>query len=118
MDIQDGIKSFRKRKGYSLQADLAEAAECSVATISSIERGERKPSYELSVKLLELGATVEELFGVPCNCNKVEAKAEEPAPRPSQQDAFREVFQRLEALEKERAKWAGYEPDKRSRGAG
>lgn len=113
----DGIKAFRKRINCN-QLELAEKLEISGNTVSQWESGLRKPSYEVLKQLLELGATVEELFGVPCNCNKVEAKAEEPAPRPSQQDAFREVFQRLEALEKERAKWAGYEPDKRSRGAG
>ena len=94
MAIQDGIRIFRKRKGFDLQADLAKAAGCSVATISSIERGERKPSYELSVKLLELGATTEELFGIDCRGSCPHAEKEPELSENAQ------ILKRLESLER------------------
>lgn len=110
------ILEFRRRIGCT-QQQLGESTGVSASMVAQWESGKKDPSYDSLKRMFQLGATVEELFGVPCNCAKAEAKTDAPVEM-SQLEAFREVFKRLEALEKERAKWAGYEPDKRSRGAG
>ena len=46
MDISERLKELRVKKGYS-QAELADKLHISKSTISMIEAGSRKPSYEL-----------------------------------------------------------------------
>jgi transcriptional regulator with XRE-family HTH domain len=63
-----GLKSFRKRAGYKTQTALAKVLKMNTANISEWEAGNKLPSYQVIKKLFEMGATVEELFGVKCNC--------------------------------------------------
>jgi len=59
-----GLKSFRNRAGYSTQMALAKELGIGTANVSEWELGRGYPSYLVIKKLLELGATVEELFGI------------------------------------------------------
>ena len=63
VDIKDGLKHFRFRKNFK-QEDLANALEVNQQNISVWEAGRACPSYQTLRKLLELGATVEEIFGI------------------------------------------------------
>lgn len=56
---------FCRRIGIN-QTELAEQCGVSKAVVSQWNSGKRFPSYESIRKLLELGATVEELFGIDC----------------------------------------------------
>jgi len=58
------IKTFRDRVGYKTQMALAKELGIGTANVSEWELGKGRPSYAILEKLLELGATVEELFGV------------------------------------------------------
>jgi transcriptional regulator with XRE-family HTH domain len=60
-----GLKSFRERMGYRTQTALANALDRTIANVSEWELGKGFPSYQVIKRLLELGATVEELFDVP-----------------------------------------------------
>lgn len=55
--------SFLARKKMS-QADLAKALDTTPGNVNRWAKGDGVPGYELCVKLLELGMTTEELFGV------------------------------------------------------
>lgn len=57
------LQSFLDRVNIK-QADLAKAIDTSPGNVNRWAKGEGVPSYELCVKLLELGMTTEELFGV------------------------------------------------------
>ena len=57
------ILSFLQRKGYS-QTSLAEKLGTSSQNVNRWVSGVGVPSYELCKKLLELGMTIEELFGI------------------------------------------------------
>lgn len=46
------------------QAELAKELETSPANVNKWVKKEGVPSYELCCKLLELGMTIEELFGI------------------------------------------------------
>lgn len=46
MDISERLKELRIKKGYS-QSELADKLHVSKSTISMIELGSRKPSYEM-----------------------------------------------------------------------
>jgi transcriptional regulator with XRE-family HTH domain len=63
MDIKSGLKSFRLRKGFN-QEDLAKALGVNQQNISLWEAGRGYPSYLVLKKLLEIGAMVEEVFGI------------------------------------------------------
>lgn len=52
MDISERLKELRAKKGYS-QAELADKLHVSKSTISMIEAGSRKPSYELMEQLAD-----------------------------------------------------------------
>lgn len=52
MDISERLKELRNKKGYS-QAELADKLHVSKSTISMIEAGSRKPSYELMEQLAD-----------------------------------------------------------------
>ena len=52
MDISERLKELRTKKGYS-QSELADKLHVSKSTISMIEAGSRKPSYELMEQLAD-----------------------------------------------------------------
>jgi transcriptional regulator with XRE-family HTH domain len=64
--LKTGILSFMRRKHIS-QKSLAKIFSCTDAMVSCIVSGKNKPSYDKLKILLEMGATVEELFGVEYN---------------------------------------------------
>jgi len=64
MEVENGIKKFRQRLQISTQEALAKELGVNQATISNWEKGEFLQTYEPIRKLFEMGATVEELFGV------------------------------------------------------
>jgi len=66
VETKDGIKSFRDRLRFN-QAELAEKLGIVQGNITAWESGRGTPSFQISKKLLELGITVEELFGVKYN---------------------------------------------------
>ena len=57
------IFSFLRRKKMK-QADLARSLETVPGNVTRWVKGEGVPSYELCAKLLSLGMTVKELFGI------------------------------------------------------
>ncbi|WP_407444878.1 helix-turn-helix transcriptional regulator [Fibrobacter sp.] len=57
------LLKFLSRKDMT-QADLAKALETSPGNVNRWAKNEGVPSYELCSKLLELGMTTEELFGI------------------------------------------------------
>ena len=60
------LKSYLNRTGFS-KADLCRklGLDAKSSLLSSYEKGRSDPSYDMCVKLLQLGMTVEELFGKP-----------------------------------------------------
>lgn len=70
------IKAFRERVGYKTQMALAKELGIGTANVSEWELGKGRPSYAILEKLLELGATVEELFGFEYNEKQRLVKAE------------------------------------------
>ncbi|MDR2593916.1 MAG: helix-turn-helix domain-containing protein [Fibromonadaceae bacterium] len=60
---KNNILGFVERKKIS-QKELAKSLNCTVSQVSCIISGKSKPSYGKIKKLLEMGATVEELFGM------------------------------------------------------
>jgi transcriptional regulator with XRE-family HTH domain len=66
-----GLKNFRKRKGWQ-QSELAEILKCgNVTTYNNWETGKREPRFAIIQQLFELGASVEELFGVPYTAERM-----------------------------------------------
>ena len=61
------MKSYLNRTGFS-KADLCRklGLDAKSSLLSSYEKGRSDPSYDMCVKLLQLGMTVEELFGKEC----------------------------------------------------
>lgn len=59
------IQEFIERMGMKGHEDLAKRIGVKKGTVSSWSSGDRTPTYDMCVKLLELGMTVEELFGKP-----------------------------------------------------
>lgn len=53
MDLKDVMKSQRNLLGIS-QADLAEMAQVSIATVKDIERGKGNPSLATVNKILDI----------------------------------------------------------------
>lgn len=84
MEHKIGLKLFRNRLGIS-QEEMAEKLGCIKTTYQSWENGRRrKPPLDVIRKLFELGATVEELFGIKYNVemkiipkNELEKQVEE-----------------------------------------
>lgn len=57
------IKKLRNQRGWS-QTDLAQKIQISNSYMSQMESGERKPSYEVLVKLADaFGVSIDELIG-------------------------------------------------------
>lgn len=63
METKDGIRNFRERMRFN-QAELAEKLGIIQQNVSVWESGKGFPSFQVAKKLLELGATVEEVFGI------------------------------------------------------
>ena len=59
------IKDFIKRAGIPNQAELARMLGVSNNTVSMWATGRRTPTFDICRQLLEMGMTVEELFGKP-----------------------------------------------------
>ena len=59
------IQDFIERMGFKGHEDLAKKLGVKKGTVSSWSSGDRTPTYDMCQKLLELGMTVEELFGKP-----------------------------------------------------
>lgn len=59
------IQEFIKRVGIADHEELAEKVGVSKKAVDSWSSGGRTPTYDVCHKLLELGMTVEELFGKP-----------------------------------------------------
>lgn len=55
--------SFLSRRKMS-QADLAKALATTPGNVNRWAKGDGVPGYDLCVKLLEMGMTTEELFGI------------------------------------------------------
>jgi transcriptional regulator with XRE-family HTH domain len=62
-----GIKNFRERSGIKTQAKLADMLGVEQTSVSIWELGKSMPGSKIIQKLLKLGATVEELFGIEYN---------------------------------------------------
>jgi len=58
-----GLKKFRKRMEFR-QNQLAEMLDVSPVAYNFYEKGKNEPDFKTYKKLFELGATVEELFGI------------------------------------------------------
>jgi len=69
-----GLKKFRKRMDFK-QNQLAEMLNVSPVAYNFYEKGKNEPDFKTYKKLFELGATVEELFGVR-SLNKILPKTE------------------------------------------
>jgi len=63
----NGIRKFRERLHIKTQAELAEMLGVEQTSVSVWELGKSMPGSKIMQKLLKLGATVEELFGVEYN---------------------------------------------------
>lgn len=59
------IKDFIERVGIKSQEDLAKMLGVTNNTISLWAKGKRYPTHQMSTRLLDMGMTVEELFGKP-----------------------------------------------------
>lgn len=59
------IQNFIDRVGIRSHEELAEKIGATKSAVSSWSAGVRTPTYEKCLALLELGMTVEELFGKP-----------------------------------------------------
>jgi len=70
-----GLKKFRKRMDFR-QNQLAEMLDVSPVAYNFYEKGKNEPDFKTYKKLFELGATVEELFGINYSPNKILPKTE------------------------------------------
>ena len=59
------LQEFKKRAGFKNFEDLARAIGVKKSTVDAWSAGVRTPTYEMCVKLLDAGMTVEELFDKP-----------------------------------------------------
>ena len=59
------VQEFIDRVGIKSHEELAEKIGATKSAVSSWSAGVRTPTYDMCVKLLELGMTVKELFGKP-----------------------------------------------------
>ena len=57
------VQEFINRVGISSHEELAEKLGVEKGTVSSWSSGVRNPTYKVCIKLLDMGMTVEELFG-------------------------------------------------------
>ena len=97
----DGFRHFRYRLDLK-QRELAEHLGVSASAVSEIENGDRLPTYNQIKTLLQLGATVEELFGI--DCRKTCPNAAKDPPPPDHQDDYlsrREVMHLIQSAIKD-----------------
>ncbi len=80
------IDSFMKRLGCKNQQELADKLGISQGSVSAWGSGSRSPRYEDCVRLLQMGMTVEELFGI--------SEAEKNVEKISSLKDFVELFQK------------------------
>lgn len=59
------VNEFIKRVGIKSLEELAGQVGAKPSTVYAWSSGSRTPTYDMCVKLLDLGMTVEELFGKP-----------------------------------------------------
>ena len=59
------INGFIRRMGVDGHEGLARMLDTTKKAVDSWSSGDRSPTYDMCVKLLELGMSVEELFGKP-----------------------------------------------------
>lgn len=65
LKIKDFIEREGERLGIRKQEDLASALGVSDQTVSNWAKGKTFPVHQTEFQLLEMGMTVEELFGFP-----------------------------------------------------
>ncbi len=87
-----GLKKFRERKRFR-QNQLAEMLGISNTVYNYWEKGRNNPSFVIYQKLIEMGATVEELFGIPYS-----ARADEG--EPGLLEEIKNLKKRVEDLER------------------
>ena len=92
MDIQN----FIKREKIADHEELAKKVGVSKRTVDSWSSGVRTPTYEVCKKLLELGMTVEELFGKPYRSSI--ASAESSFERKSD-FFFKKLFDKIDKID-------------------
>lgn len=92
MDIQN----FIKREKIADHEELAKKVGVSKRTVDSWSSGARTPTYEVCQKLLELGMTVEELFGKPYRSSI--ASAESSFERKSD-FFFKKLFDKIDKID-------------------
>ena len=63
--IKIRIKEFMRRVGIASREELADRLGVKKETVDSWATGERNPTLAKAKEILELGMTVEELFGKP-----------------------------------------------------
>jgi transcriptional regulator with XRE-family HTH domain len=93
-----GIKCFRERMRIKTQAELAEKLGVEQTSVSVWELGKSMPGSKIMQKLLELGATVEELFEVKYN-EIHNLGVQEAVPKKYGDDLEGKIMKKLEALE-------------------
>jgi len=62
--MESNFRAFRERIGIKTQSELAKKLGIDTANISNWENGKAYPSFLVTKQLLEMGASVEELFGI------------------------------------------------------
>jgi transcriptional regulator with XRE-family HTH domain len=90
------VQEMMDRLGFRTKQQLADKLEVSQGLVSQWASGKSFPSYQVIKRLLELGATTEELFGVDCRPVCPHAVKQPP------EDAMASIMRRLDALESRR----------------
>lgn len=70
------LLAFLQRKNMT-QAELSKALDTTPGNVNRWAKREGVPSYELCRKLLLMGMTTKELFGIECNCDENSIKNED-----------------------------------------
>jgi DNA-binding XRE family transcriptional regulator len=112
-DKINGIKKFRERMHIKTQGDLAEALGVEQTTVSVWEINKGTPKTETMRKLLEIGATVEELFGIEYNKKHNLVEKEPPSQVQVQVQASSEMTEVLDKLEQIESRLKKIESDKK-----
>lgn len=63
------VQTMMDRLGYKTKQQLADKLGVTQGLISQWAGGKSYPSYHIIKQLIALGATTEEIFGIPCNCH-------------------------------------------------
>ena len=81
------IYDFIRRVGIGSRDELAKRLGVSRKTVDAWATGSRYPTHEMEIQLLELGMTVEELFGYPYPSTA--------SPRSELKDVARELLEEI-----------------------